>query len=522
MRLAEVEKRLSERFPNGFTPISKIPQPSLLKDSEKASNRIAKAVKNRERITVIGDYDVDGVTSSSIIFLFFKELGVDIEIIIPNRFKDGYGITPHILNRVDADLVITVDNGIHGFESAEILKDRKVDLIITDHHNPSDQIPNAFAVVNPKQKDCQYPYKDICGAQVIWLLLAEVKKVLKSKIDMSQYLDLLAIAIISDVMPMTNLNHSFVKRGLEQFPKNRRFANQVLMERIFIDKKIILSDDIGFQVAPRLNSSGRMEDAILSFQFLVSDNYFDAVKLFERIDELNQNRKEVEKDIFKKVAESVDNSHSIILHYGENLHEGVIGIVASRIVEKFQKPAFIFSLKDGVIKGSGRTLGNLDIFKILQESKHLFLKWGGHKMAGGVSMKVENFEKFRESAFNTMNNFKKDDFLEISKVFGELNILDVDFKLFTVLNRFEPFGNMNEKPIFQLSDVLVKQSYRIGKDKQFQKIVIEKNSKTIDVVVFSDIDDILIGETISFTYRPNINKFRNKTTVQALFDKIVI
>jgi len=522
MRLAEVEQKLSERFPQGFIPISEIPQPSLLKDSEKASKRIVQAIQNGERITIIGDYDVDGVTSSSITYLFFKEIGVDVEVVIPNRFKDGYGITPQLLNRVDADLVITVDNGIHGFESAEILKARGVDLIITDHHNLSDKIPDAFAIINPKQPDCLYPYKEICGAQVIWLLLGEVKKVLGSKIDMSQYLDLLAIAIISDVMPITKLNHSLVKVGLIKFIKNRRFSNQVLLDRVFDNKKSIFSDDISFQVSPRLNSSGRMENAFLSFQFLTTDNYFEAVTLFEKIDNLNKNRKDIEKEIFQRVKNSVDNSHSIILHFGENLHEGVIGIVASKIVETFQKPAFIFSLKNGVIKGSGRSIGNIDIFQILKENQQLFIKWGGHKMAGGVSMKVENFDQFQKSAFKIMEQYSKKDFQNSSVFFGELNILDLDFNLFTVLDKFEPFGSQNEKPIFKLQDVLVKQSYRIGKDKQFQKIIVEKSNKTIDVVIFPDIEDITVGETISFTYRPSINKFRNKTTVQAIFDKIII
>ena len=521
MRLIDVETKLSDRFQNGFVPISSIPKPSLLKDSEKASKRIVEAIQKNERITVIGDYDVDGVTSSSIIYLFFKELGVDIEIVIPNRFKDDYGITPSLLDRVDADLVITVDNGIHGFSSAEILKKRGTDLIITDHHNPSDSIPDAFAIVNPKQKDCEYPYKDICGAQVIWLLLAEVKKVLNFQIDMGQYLDLVAIAIISDVMPITNLNHSLVKLGLKKFPQNRRFANQVLMDRVFKDKRYIISDDVAFQISPRLNSSGRMEDATLSFQFLVADNYLEAVELFERINQLNIERKGVEKAIFQKVVESVDSSNPIILHYGEDLHEGVIGIVASRVVDRFQKPAFIFSLKNGVLKGSGRSLGNVDIFQVLKDAQHLFLKWGGHKMAGGLSLKIENFKEFQKSAFKTMERFSKDDFQEKSKVFGELDILDLDLELFSVLDKFEPFGNENEKPVFQLKDVLVKKSFRMGSEKQFQKLVVEKNSKEIDVVVFSDIEDIQIGDKISFSYRPSLNSFRNKTTVQAMFYKML-
>ena len=524
MRLADIEETLSARFSNGFSKLSDLPYPNLLKDSVKASQRIIQAIQNKEKITIIGDYDVDGVTSSAITHLFFKEIGVDVEIIIPNRFSDGYGITPQLLNRVDADLVITVDNGIHSFQSAEILKKRKTDLIITDHHQPSDKLPDAFAIVNPKQIDCEYPYKDICGAEVIWLLLAQVKQDLKSDIDMGQFLDLLAIAIIADIMPITEFNHSLVKVGLKKFFSNNRISNKVLINNLFSQKNHITSEDVAFQISPRLNSSGRMKDAILSFNFLISDNYFEANELFDEINELNQNRKIVERDITKQVIDEIDSSKPIILYYHQNLHSGVIGIVASRIVEKFHKPAIIFALENGILKGSGRSLGNIDIFKILQNSQKLFIKWGGHKMAGGLSLELSNFDKFKNESFAFMKNYISDDFKEKNQNYGELDIQDINLDLFTTLDKFEPFGNQNKKPIFTMLNSLVKSSHRIGKDKQFQKILVEKNSIELEVLIFSDIEDFIIGDIISFSYRPVLSTFRNKKTTQAflisiLFDK---
>jgi len=521
IKLQDVEKELSKRFPNGFNSLADIPQPSLLKDSKKASKRVIKAIENGERITVIGDYDVDGITSSSIIYLFFKELGVDIDIVIPNRFKDGYGITPQLLERVEADLVITVDNGIHAFNSAKILKERGVDFIITDHHNPSDTLPDAFAIVNPKQSSCQYPYKEICGAEVIWLLLAEVKRELEAKIDMNQYLDLLAIATIADVMPITGINHAIVKAGLKLFSKKRRVANQILFDRVFVDRESISSEDIAFQIAPRLNSSGRMDDAIHSFKFLTSDNYLEAVELFEKIDSLNIERKEIEKAIFQDVASSVDTSKSIIIYYGENLHEGVIGIVASRIVEKFQKPAFIFSQNGDILRGSGRSLGNIDMFYLLTEASHLLLKWGGHKMAGGLSMKLENIDEFKRIIYKAMERYTQKDFINESQVFGELDLNDVSLELCDILDRFEPFGNGNERPIFSISDARVKNSYRIGKSGEYQKLIIEKNLEELEVVVFQDIEDIEVGRNISFIYKPNKSTFRDEVTIQAFLKKMV-
>jgi single-stranded-DNA-specific exonuclease len=520
MRLDDVEKRLLERFPNGFPTLSDIPQPYLLKDSEKASERVARAIRNGEKITIIGDYDVDGVTSSSISYLFFREIGYEVEIIIPNRFRDGYGITPQILERVDADLIITVDNGIHAFKPAEICIERGIDLIITDHHNPSEKIPDAFAVVNPKQVDCEYPHKTICGAQVIWLLLAEVKKRLGSNIDMGQFIDLVAVAIISDVMPITDLNHSLVKAGLKKFVENRRDSNVVFLEKL--KKSHLTSEDIAFQLSPRLNSSGRMEDAITSFQFLTSSNYLEATHFFEKITSFNEERKSIEREITERVISEVDSSKPAILFYGDELHEGVIGIVASRIVEKFGKPAFIFSKSGDILKGSARSLGNIDIFHLLTQNSELFLKWGGHKMAGGLSMKIENWNRFCEGVWSEMSIYEESDFIPSSNLFGELDFKDLNPSLIETLDKFEPFGNENEKPLFFVIDALIINSYRIGSEKQFQKMVVEKDGIAKDVLVFRDFEDFIEGERISFSYRPTLSTFKkDDPKVQLYLEKLV-
>jgi single-stranded-DNA-specific exonuclease len=521
MSLDEIEVRLKERFPEGFLPLSQIPHPSLLKDSDIASERVVKAIKEGEKIAVIGDYDVDGVVSSSIVELFFREIGYEVEVIIPNRFSDGYGVTPKLLERVDADLVITVDNGIHGFNSAKVLKERGVDFIITDHHNPSDSLPDAFAVVNPKRGDCPYPHKEICGAQVIWLLLGEVKRVLEVDIDMSQYLDLLAVAIISDVMPIRGLNHSIVKVGLKKLQSSNRVANRVLMERIFSSSSPILSEDVAFQLSPRLNSSGRMSHAELSFHFLTSRNYFEASQLFEEIDGLNRTRKDVERDMFEAVLRDVDPSQPIILYYGEHLHEGVIGIVASRVVDRFQKPAFIFSKLGDTLKGSGRSLGNIDIFYLLKSSKEFLLKWGGHKMAGGLSLELSKFPQFRERVFEAMKIYKEVDYIEQSSLFGALPLEKLDTNLIQVISKFEPFGNENEKPIFQIEDALVVDARRIGRDMEYQKLIVEKDGVQREVLIFKKERTIKSGETVSLSFRPMVSTFRNETKVQAISEKIL-
>jgi single-stranded-DNA-specific exonuclease len=515
LTLSEIVEKLSNRFPDGFQTLADIPAPTLLKDMDIATKRVVKAIRDNERVTIIGDYDVDGVVSSAITYLFFQEVGFDIEIVIPNRFKDGYGITPELLKRVEADLVITVDNGIHAFKSAEILKKRGTDLIITDHHSSSDSLPDAFAIINPKREDDEYPFKNICGAMVTWLFLANIKREMKLEISMSQYLDLVAIATVADVMPILGVNHSIVKAGLQILQISKRASSEVLRDRV---GSKISSEDIAFQIAPRLNSSGRMSDAILSFQFLISEDYFEASQLFEELENLNLERKLIEKEIVDEVKSSVDTSLPILLFYSENLHEGVIGIVASRIVDIFKKPAFIFSQTGNILKGSGRSLGNIDIFYLLSEVQDILLKWGGHKMAGGLSLELEKFPEFQNRVIEAMNIYSEKDFSQELAVFGELKLSEISKELLFKIDEFQPFGHENRKPIFKFQNVEIRQIRNIGKEKEYKKVLVQQHNSELEVLFFKKIRQILVGEKISFLASLHISTFKNVETINCHFE----
>ncbi|EJF07861.1 single-stranded-DNA-specific exonuclease RecJ [Thiovulum sp. ES] len=513
----EIEKKLQKRFDGGFKSLSDIPHPSLLKDSDIASERIAKAIFGKEKIVVIGDYDVDGVVSSAIAHLFFREINFPVEIVIPNRFSDGYGVSPELLEKVDADLVITVDNGIHAFRSAQILKERGTDFIITDHHNPSDKLPDALAIVNPKREDCPYPYKEICGAEVIWLLLGEVKRVLGVNVDMGKFLHLIAIATVADVMPITNLNHSIVKNGLKILSKSNEPFVQVF--RKFAKNGVFTSEDIAFQISPRLNASGRMLDATLSFQFLISENLAEANELFFQIDELNSRRKEIEKEMFDEVSKNIDLSNEILMYSSKNMHEGIVGIVASRIVETFQKPTILFSERDGIIKGSARSLGNIDIFEILKDSNHLFLKWGGHKMVGGLSLELDNLQTFQQRANSLMQKYADTDFENSDETFGKIDLKNLNLNLLQTIDKFQPFGEQNRKPNFELHNVFIKDKISIGKEKDYQKLTLQNGDEVIKILVFRKSRNFEIGENISIIFEPTINEFRGKTSIEGFFVK---
>ncbi|MEA2090829.1 MAG: DHH family phosphoesterase, partial [Campylobacterota bacterium] len=236
---------LSQRFYTQDKKLSQIPNPALLQDATKAAKKIAEAIRKNKKITIVGDYDVDGVSSSAIMVDFFRQIPYPLDAIIPNRFSDGYGVSPTVLERIETDLIITVDNGISAYEAAEICKQREIELIITDHHTPSDTLPDAYAIVDPKLSTCAYPFKEICGAQVAWLLLALVKKELSLNIDMKQFLDILAIAIIADIMPLIDINRTLVKEGLKVLMNSNRPASIII--RDFLNRSCISSEDIAFQ-----------------------------------------------------------------------------------------------------------------------------------------------------------------------------------------------------------------------------------------------------------------------------------
>ena len=302
----ELYRLLARRFDSEEKRLKDIPSPTLLKDAEKAAERIAQAIQNKERITLIGDYDVDGVTSSAIMKLFFEEIGYPLTVVIPNRFTEGYGINENILKRVDADLIITVDNGITAHKAALVCKERGIDLIITDHHTPEGSLPSTYALVNPKQEGCEYPYKEICGAQVAWLVLAALKKEMGLQIDMGQYLDLLALAVIADVMPLHDINRAIVKEGLKLMSRSIRPPFIIIRE--FLNKSSLSSEDIAFAVAPRINSAGRLEDASIALEFLTAGDELTAAKRFELLNNLNEMRKITE----------ADTTESASLHVNQN------------------------------------------------------------------------------------------------------------------------------------------------------------------------------------------------------------
>ena len=515
---AELFSLLEARHGNDkYSRLANMPKPDSFKDIKKATLRIKEAISTNEQITIVGDYDVDGVVSTTIIVDFFKRIGVKVNYIIPNRFEHGYGLSPIIVDMIDEGLVITVDNGISAVAAASKLKEKGIDLIITDHHTVGEKIPNAFAIVNPKQKDCTFPFKDICGAQVAWYLCASVKQELKATVDLQEFFDLLSIAIIADIMPMTSLNYTMVKHGLKKIKISNRPAFIKINE--MMKKEFFVSDDVGFTIAPKINSAGRMDDASVALAFLLSENEYEANDGLQLLEELNCYRKTLQEEISQKAEKEIDKDDNGVIVWGENWHEGVIGIVASKLSNAYKKPAFIFSIKNGIAKGSARANANINLHSIISETSDLLLGFGGHKNAAGLSLKVENLEEFK-SRINVLLNVEPEELHIEHDVLGELDISCVDLEFLDIIEKFEPYGLENHKPIFKISDSKVLKSQLFGKDQNHLKLTLSNNGFVFEALRFNS-DKNITTDTINLVVAVNKNEFRGQINPQFLIQDIL-
>lgn len=512
---------LSKRLIKDEKKLSDIPNPALLLNAPEAAQKIAEAIRANKKITLVGDYDVDGVSSTAIVVDFFRQIPYPLEAIIPNRFRDGYGVSSNVLERISADLIITVDNGISAVGAAAICKERGIDLIITDHHTPGDILPDATLIVDPKLSECNYPFSEICGAQVAWLLMGLIKKELNLQIDMRQFLDILAIAIIADIMPLIDINRAIVKEGLKLISISNRPSSIII--RDFLNKTIITSEDIAFNIAPRINSAGRLEDASIALEFYTASNTNSAYKQFELLGQLNELRKETEAQTTKKAILEVNEDDLVIVVSGEGWHEGVVGIIASRLVDKFGKPAIVLNVENGIAKGSARSIGDVNIYELIKENDSYLEKFGGHKMAAGMGLKADNIVAFRAAINESAKKIDPNDFEPKEIISGILDTDDIDLELLSLLESFEPYGEANLRPSFLLQDAEVVNIKLMGADKSHSRIEVRQyphQKKTVEIIVFRTVYKMPENRKITCSYKVAKNEFNGKVNVQLLCNKI--
>jgi single-stranded-DNA-specific exonuclease len=520
--LEELEQKLQKRFEIfGHLSLKELPPPSTFKDMDRAVARIVKAIHTNEKIILIGDYDVDGITSTSLIKRFFTDIGVELEWIIPNRFRDGYGLSTNLLPQLEgASLVFTVDNGISAVEAAKQCQAMGIDLIITDHHIVPSVKPEAYAIVNQKQEECNFPYEEVCGAQVAWYLIAALNKALNANVNIKNYLELVAIGIVADMMPLQHINRAMVKAGLQLINRSELAAIKAFREKL--DKEVFSVDDIGFQIAPVLNAAGRMDEAKWSVEFLLSQNIYDARVRLDRLTDFNETRKALEQKITDEAIQKVDVNDDVIVVAGENWHEGVVGIVAARVARRFEKPCIVLTRsKDGGYKGSGRSFHNCNLFETTVVCKQLLSKFGGHEAAIGLSLKSENLDAFREALQVSYRNQNNEAFTLDPDILGDISFSDISFDLINRLKVYEPYGQANARPKFISTNVMIEDVMEMGKEKEHRRFTFSQNGVVQQAVLFKTKEVFHVGEVVSVIYTLNENHFNNRVTLQLMVEKFV-
>ena len=522
LTLEALEELLRCRFEEGFLSLRDLPQPNQFKDMDKATERIVQAIENHEKITIVGDYDVDGVTSTTLMRLFFDEIDYPVEWIIPNRFRDGYGLSVSIIPRIaQSDLIITVDNGISAVEAARRCQELGIDLIITDHHLLPPTIPRAYAIIDPKQPECPFPYEDVCGAQIAWYLIASLKNALRISINMIDYMELVAIAIIADMMPLHHINRAMVQAGIKALNQTQRPAIRAFLEHS--DKASLSAEDIAFFLAPLINSAGRMEDASHAVEFLFSKNIYDARVRLERLIGFNTLRKTTEADLTTKALQQISGEDEVLVVEGEGWHEGVVGIVAARVARHHEKPCIVLSRsEEGVLKGSGRSFGSCDLFAITDSCRSYLEKFGGHQAAIGLSLRDENLESFKKAL---QKHYAEDNYSKTERdpdIVGELHFKDISFALTALLKRYEPYGQGNPTPKFISTHVEILQADPMGKEGTHLRFSFAQEGIVLAGVQFKTQEVYTPGSIVDIVYTVNENHFRGNVTLQLMVEKIVV
>jgi single-stranded-DNA-specific exonuclease len=468
--------------------------PFLLTGMRDAVKRIIKALTDNEKILIYGDYDVDGTNAAAMLYLFLNEIGGNVQIYIPNRFKEGYGISKSGIDEAIQNgnkLIISVDCGITAIEETEYAKNYGIDLIICDHHEPGEVLPKALAVLDPLKPGCPYPYKYLSGAGVTFKLMQAISSSIGMKDLPFKYLDFVAVAGAADIVPLTDENRILVKFGLEKLNNDPRPGFKALIEKAGLKLGNISSSQIVFGLAPRINAVGRLGDANRAIQLLLSKDYEEALHYAEILDKENRNRREIDEEILNEAIQKVENEinldeeTAIILHK-EDWHLGVIGIVASRLVEKFYRPSILLTSVDGILKGSARSIPDFNLYEALKECEDILLQFGGHKAAAGLSIhydKINDFKKrFNEVAKKNLTPEQLIPTLEIEAIV-ELNSITPKFR--RILDRFAPFGPQNMKPIFLTEKVEIFDRPRINSNNHLFMKVRKNGSMVFDTVGYN-------------------------------------
>ncbi len=497
--------------------------PFLMPDMEKAVSRVIKAIEEKEKVTIYGDYDVDGITSSTVLHRFLKECGLNTNIYIPNRLSEGYGLNENAIRKIAEDgttLIITVDCGITGNKEVELAKELGIDTIVTDHHEPSEELPKAIAVVDCKRKDSTYKFNSLAGCGVAFKLTQAISKKLNLPEEKSlKYLDIVCVGTISDIVPLVDENRTIAKLGLRLLNQTKNVGLKALLESTGYPK--INSTTVSFGLAPRINACGRMGHADEALKLFLTNNIEEAKELTAKLNGYNQDRQDIEKKIFNEVQEMLNSKEEqklpCIILGKENWHHGVIGIVSSKITEMYSKPSILVCFEEeNIARGSGRSVPGFDLHEALEKCNNHIKQFGGHSMAIGLTIETSEFKKFKEELEEYAIKEEVSSIVPIIKIDEKINMQDITIQDIKDLELLEPFGEANKIPLFQISNVKI-ESIRTLSEGKHLKMTIKDDGKQIDSIGFNLgnlATDYPIDSKIDLVGNLEINNFRGVENIQ--------
>lgn len=520
-----------------FKLSDRLHDPYLLNDMNKAVDRIISAMQNNEKIGIFGDYDADGVISTVLMIKLFQKLHYPAKYFVPDRVSDGYGLKPHNIEKAieqNINLMITVDNGISSNEAVDFANQNNIDVIITDHHLQEGKLPEAFAVVNPNRKDSKYPFKELCGAGVVYKLIHALgEKVLEEnnfKNFMLTNLDLVCMATIADIVPLVDENYAITKFGLKSLSESKRPGLVELKRVCGVLGKKITPMVVGFYLAPRINAAGRLKHASVAVELLLSETIEKARDLANELNNLNSRRQSVQQNYIQTVIDQLSSGEiseeKLIIVENEEWEPGIVGLISGRIKEKYYRPVFAFTKDlEGNYVGSGRSIDNFHITEALTKFKELFLNYGGHQKAAGVTIPAENFIDFKQKISDyARKKIKDEDLIEELIIETYLEPDELNISAVTMIEQIGPFGEGNPEPVLALNGLIITDIILIGNGKHL-KFFVTKGGQDFECIWWQkgELKDSLgFGQKIDLAFKPSINLWNRTKKLQLIVEDLKI
>lgn len=496
--------------------------PYLMPDMEQAVDRILMAIDKKEKVIIYGDYDVDGITSITVIKKFLKERGLDVGYYIPNRLDEGYGLNKEAIEKIANEgytLIITVDCGISGIEEIKYAYEKGMEVIVTDHHEPLEELPKCVAVIDCKRKDNKYPFKNLAGCGVVFKLTQAISQKLNlDEKEYLKYLDIVCVGTISDIVPLVDENRVIAKLGLKLVEQTRNPGLKALL--VASGYKEVNSNTVSFGIAPRINACGRIGKEEEALKLFLTENIVEAGNITDKLNKYNRERQEIEKRIFEEALSKIEKQHldqnNVIVVGSENWHHGVIGIVASKITELYFKPSILICFEGNEGKGSGRSIPGFDLHEALCESSEYLEKYGGHEMAVGLSLKKENFQKFADKFEEIAKKAHTEEIESVINIDEEITLKDVNIETVESLKALEPFGEANKLPVFIYKNLKI-DSIRALSEGKHLKLTLKDGNTIINGIGFNMgkyAEEFRISDKIDVLGVLEINSFNGRDTIQ--------